>query len=279
MNKFIIYTLLFFSTQIDLFSENTKDIQTFNIQQVSPDADGKIINTNEPLRSQRIKLPINGTSIFPISDVEIGMPSKDLMKKYPTDDILFSKIAQNGVLIEGLVMYEISTGQFWDLLCVLVKDLKVEGLSYCYTGEELRQQNPYLDDSGQMIGKLKPLFQQLQKQLGTTFEKKVIYRPLGNTKVRSAMYVWNRKNDVVTLLHTPVALYKEGDMFDCQLNFSPSLGFSSEIATDNLPEDALLWADAMGDNAFASSRRLLLWLIMPVVAAVWVVVRLRKFRH
>jgi hypothetical protein len=179
------------------------------------------------------------------------MSSKELMDKYPTEQILFVKRNDDQSLKGGTVMYPILANKFWDTLGVVVAKEKVEGLSYCRVNREmmLSQDIDEIDYSN-VIENIKPLFIQLRKELGAEFEKKVIWRPWKDSKVRSAIYMWKREKDVVIFLHTPIALYKKEEAFDCQLTITPTLGNSllSEIATDSLPEDKLLWAEAMGEE-------------------------------
>jgi len=190
------------------------------------------------------------SEIFPVSDITIGMSSKALLDKYPTKEILFAKRNDDQTLKGGFIMYPISTNKFWDTLSVVVENGKVGGLSYCRMNRDACLLNG-IDavDYSNVVENIKPLFKQLKQKLGSGFEKKVISRSLEGTDARSAMYVWKREKDVVVFIHTPVALYKKGRVFECQLTIAPTLGksLSSELATDNVPEDAKLWADAMDE--------------------------------
>ena len=186
--------------------------------------------------------------LFPLSDITIGMSSKELLEKYPTKEILFAK--RNGDQTKGgFIMYPISTNKFWDTLSVVIESEKVGGLSYSRINRDAMLSHG-LDaiDYGNVIKNIKPLFQQLKNELGTKFEKKVIYHSLKETRARSAMYVWKREKDVVVFTHSPIASHKKGNIFACQVTIAPTLElFTSELATDNVPEDAKLWADAMDE--------------------------------
>ena len=188
--------------------------------------------------------------IFPLSGITVGMSSKELMTKYPFKDTLFSKKDDDNTLLGGIIFYEISTNRFWDVLAILIEDSKVNFLSYFYANNELTLQNPNIENHDKIVGNIKPLFKQLKKQLGAEFEKKVTYGEV-NSKSRCAMYVWKREKDVVAFTHSPVAQYKKGSRFDCQLVVASKLenlgGLYERMATNSVPEDAKLWADAMDD--------------------------------
>ena len=194
--------------------------------------------------------------VIPMSGITIGMSIEELEKRFPFDEYEIFKGDEDKIPEEGGLFYKVSSNEFWDTVAILIEDSKVQGLSYIYQSLALRSQNPSLHDSEKMVNNVKPLFRQLKKQLGPTFERKVIYRFVGETKNRSAMYVWKREKDVVAFFHSPIALYKDGDTFCCQLSIAQSLDlFGDEMATDSLPEDKLLWADAMGEEAVSFPNR------------------------
>ena len=189
------------------------------------------------------------TELFPMPEIFLGMSSQEVLEKYPTEDRLFCKENDGNNLAEGILNYWVTTNKFWDSLGVSIEDSKVAGMVYVYFGNRLQPQDAKSDDGEKRIKNIKPLFEQLREQLGSTFEKRVIHRLARTEKVRSAMYVWAREKDVVVFLHTPIALHKKGIHFEYQLNIESTLDiFASEMATDSLPEDELLWADAMGEN-------------------------------
>jgi len=194
--------------------------------------------------------------LFPMSDITIGMSTEELEEKFPKKEYEMFESDGDKTKEKGLLFYKVPDNEFWDTMLIVIEDSKVRLLSYAYQNHAQRAQNPNLLDHGKMVKNIKPVFRQLKKQLGSAFERKVICRFAGKTEARSAMYVWQREKDVVVFLHTPVALYKNGDIFECQLSIVPSLDlFGDEIATDNLPEDALLWADAMGEETVAFPSR------------------------
>ena len=194
------------------------------------------------------------SEIFPMSDITIGMSSKELMDKYPTEQIFFAKRNDDQSLKGGTVVYPILANKFWDSLGVVVRNEKVEGMGYSRTNRELKKRAISLSqgldtvDYGNVIENIKPLFMQLRKELGADFEKKVVYQSFKEGRTRCAMYVWERDGNIVTFIHSPVALREKRSIFVCQVTIAPSLDYlSSEMATDSLPEDKLLWADAMGE--------------------------------
>ena len=186
---------------------------------------------------------------LPFSDIEIGMSFKELMERHPSEKILFPKGNDSQSPEKGVVMYEFSTNKFWDSLMVQIADTKVQSLAYSRINRELLlSKGPSGVDFSNVARNVQPLFNQLKQQLGETFEKKIVCRHLRETKIRSAMYVWKREKDVVVLIHMPVGLYTKGNIFDCQLTIAPTVEYFSPImATDNIPEDATLWADAMDE--------------------------------
>ena len=187
--------------------------------------------------------------VIPLPDITIGMSTEELEEKFPKKEYEMFESDGDKTKEKGLLFYKVPDNEFWDTMLIVIEDSKVRLLSYAYQNHVLRAQNPDLLDHGKMVKNIKPVFRQLKKQLGSAFERKVICRFAGKTEARSAMYVWQREKDVVVFLHTPVALYKNGDIFECQLSIVPSLDlFGDEIVTDSLPEDALLWADAMGEE-------------------------------
>ena len=199
--------------------------------------------------------------VMPLRDI-MGMSSENLQAKYPPENYKFTGNSPDEIPEKGWILYKIDGNEFWDSLMIIIKDSKVEGLVYSCIGVELTSQNFLVQDSGKMVGKIKPLFQKLQNHLGTSFEKKIMTRNSRGTNIRIPLYVWKVKNDYIMFSHTPIALYKEGDVFVCQLNIMPSLDvFASEIAIDSFPEDKLLWADAMGQNMLS-----LKWLLfIPII--------------
>jgi len=194
---------------------------------------------------------VESPKLFPMSDITVGMSSKELMDKYPTERILFAKRNDDETLKGGLVMYSVSKSKFWDSLNIVIDNEKVGGLVYARINREMilsRDVDVKVDYSN-VVKNIKPLFKQLKQELGSDFEKKVIYQSLTEARTRCAMYVWTRDKDVVTFIHSPVALHKKGSIFVCQVTITATLDvFSSEMATDSLPEDELLWADAMDEE-------------------------------
>jgi len=184
--------------------------------------------------------------VFPLSDITIGMSSKALLEKYPATEILFESKTDDQILTEGIVIYEFTTNKFWDALWIGIDNSKVKTLHY-------------LKDEGNnsAVKNIKPLFDQLKQQLGGTFEKGVTY---GETeKTRCAIYIWKRGKDVMVFIHSPVSQYKNGDISFYQLTIARKVedmgALYENMATDNLPEDALLWADAMGEETVAFPSR------------------------
>ena len=187
------------------------------------------------------------TEIFPLSGITVGMKVEDLIKQYPPELYNFKKEPHDPE--EDFIAYEIPTNRFWDSLTILIgEDSTIEYLGYFYGNNSLFLQNPDARNYDKIINNIKPLFKQLKKELGSGFEKKVIYI---EEKTRCAMYVWKRENDFVAFTHSPVFEYKQGDHFFCQLTIAPTLEvleMYNRMATDSLPEDELLWADAMDEE-------------------------------
>jgi len=198
------------------------------------------------------------TGLFPMSDITVGMSAKEMLEKYPSGKSLGAlDFGDNSPRLTNdqnetyLVFYDIPRNKFWDSLTVSIVDAKVKGLGYAYLNKELLLSGSlkYDHDFDEIVKSIKPLFKQLKNELGPTFEQNILYTDFGQAEVRSAMYVWKREKDVVVFYHTPVALYKKGDNFECQLTIVPTIeAFSDIMATDSLSEDALLWADAMGEE-------------------------------
>jgi len=189
---------------------------------------------------------VESTEIFPLSGITVGMTVEDLIRLYPPEQYDFKKTPYDPE--EDFIGYEVPANRFWDSLAILIDDSEIEYLGYFYGNTKLFRQNPDARDYDKIVQNIKPLFNQLKKELGSTFEKKIIYI---DTKTRCAMYVWERENDLVAFTHSPVSEYKKGDHFFCQLVIAPTaevLGMYNNITTDSLPEDALLWADAMGEE-------------------------------
>ena len=216
------------------------------------------------------------SEIFPLSGITVGMSSKELLENYPTNKTLLSKTNDDNILEEGILLYNISTNMFWDTLMVSLEDFKVESLTYFYFNHHLFLQNPNTRDYEKMVKNVKPLFNQLKRQLGVTFEKKITYGE--TTETRCAMYIWKREKDVVAFSHSPVSQYKKGAYFDCQLVISPKIenlaGLYERMATDSVPEDAALWADTMDEEKTGTW----LFLIIGVSAVIGAVVAWRCFK-
>ena len=177
------------------------------------------------------------SEVFPLSDITIGMSSKTLLEKYSTEEILFSKKDNNQILEQGGIFYDILTNQYWSVLCVNIDNAKVKSL--CYLN----------DNPDNVVKNINSLFNQLKQQLGTVFEKQVACFSLQQGSIRCATYIWKRGEDMIVFSHSPVSQYKKGDDFVCQVVvMSQSETLCSLLATDSLPEDALLWADAMGEE-------------------------------
>ena len=190
------------------------------------------------------------SEFFPLN-IPIGMPSEELEGKYPIEDSLYPKRNDDNILTNGIVIYSIVTNIFWDSLWVQIENAKVKSLQYFKINRELLfAHDPDWEDFTDVAKTVSPLFVQLQGQLGTTFEKKVTYGAM--SKIRNAMYVWKRKSDVVIFTHSPVSGYEKGNRFDSLLVIAPRLedahGPYQRMATNSLPEDELLWADAMGEE-------------------------------
>jgi len=204
------------------------------------------------------------SEIFPWSDITIGMSSKELLEKYPTENIWFPQKNDAQVLETGMVAYDIPKNKYWDSLGVRIENAKVKHLIYCRINKEMLSQSLEVPNFDNVIQNIKPLFHQLQQQLGTTFEKKVSCRGFKDTEVRGAVYVWKRKKDFVAFSHTPVSLYTEGSIFNCQVTIAATyeeLAFLCHVVTDSLPEDAALWADAMGEQELnRTQNKTSLWL-------------------
>ena len=222
-------------------------------------------------------LLLSNTDIMPFNDLVIGTSYIELIQKYPLEEYELFKRKRDTIPEEAGIILRIQNNEFWDTLVIYIKDYKIKHLTYFFFNTDLLQPNTNSHNNQKSLSKFKPLSQQLQKQFGKKFEKKVIYLIVGKQKTRSAMYVWKRKNDYVVFCHTPVALHDENDVFMCQLSIMPSLDFFEyEMATNSLPEDALLWADAMGDYTSGSSGRFWWLLTIPAFATVCGLVRLRK---
>jgi len=177
------------------------------------------------------------SEIFPLSDITIGMSSKMLLEKYPTEEILFPKRNNNQILEQGGIFYDILTNQYWSVLCVNIDNAKVKSL--CYLN----------DNPDNVVKNINSLFKQLKQQLGTVFEKQVACFSLQQGSMRCATYIWKRGEDMIVFSHSPVSQYKKGDVFVCQVAvMSQSETLCNLLVTDSLPEDALLWADAMGEE-------------------------------
>ena len=191
------------------------------------------------------------SEVFPFSDIAVGMSSKELLEKHPTEEILASKKTGDQILERGVVMYNIPENKFWDSLGVHVSNAKVQSLTYCNVNKKLllaRDTDAF--DFSSVVKNVSPLFKELKQQLGSTFEKKVTSRSVRETKIRGPMYVWKREKDFVAFIHTPISQYKKGDLFNCQVTIAPTfedLASLCKMATDSVPEDAKLWADAMDE--------------------------------
>ena len=196
----------------------------------------------------QVKALAEKSEVFPFPDITVGMSSKELLEKYPTKEFLVQKKNSDQILEEGVVMYTSFTNKFWDTLGVAVENEKVKTVTYCRINREVLLSKE-LDavDFSNVIENVRPLFRRLKQELGSAFEKKVVLTPSRNTKNRSAMYVWKREKDVVAFVHCPVAKYKKGELFHCQVVIAPTLDFLLECygVLDSTPEDAKLWADAM----------------------------------
>ncbi|MCL2105086.1 MAG: hypothetical protein FWH21_08570 [Kiritimatiellaeota bacterium] len=176
------------------------------------------------------------SGIFPLPSTLIGLSSEELLRNYPTGEILFEKRNNGQILEGGIVTYDLLTNEFWDTLWVGIDNSEVRSFSYLK------------DEKDDAVRNIKPLFKRLKQLLGTAFEKKVTY---GETKSRCAMYVWKREKDVVVFSHSPVARYKKGDFSFCQLTVASKIedigALYKNMATDSVPEDEMLWADAMDE--------------------------------
>ena len=188
--------------------------------------------------------------VFPLSDITMNMTSKELLKKYPTEKMLFTKENGDKIIESGILIYEIQANRFWDTAFVLIEDSQVISVQYFYANDELLKRNPDAHDYDKIVKNIKPLFRKLREQLGSEFEKKVTHYRIGETKTRSAIYIWKREKNVIAFSHSPVAKYKKGDEFDCQIVIVPTIEALYKLhqtETDSDPEDAKLWADAMDE--------------------------------
>ena len=203
------------------------------------------------LTSVNISADTESSEVFPLPDITIGMTWTTLIKKYPSIKVMMADEddGDDQNLKDLIAIYEIHTNKFWDTLVISIEATKVESLSYFYANNELFSKKPNMRDYDKIIKNIKPLFWQLKKELGATFEKKVTHGE--RTKERCAMYVWKRENDVVAFSHSPVSKVKKGGLFDCQLVIAAKIenlaGLYERMATDSIPEDAKLWADAMDE--------------------------------
>ena len=196
---------------------------------------------------------IESAEIFPMADITIGMTWADLMGKYPSVKVMMADEDDEDKknLKNLLAVCEIHTNKFWDTLIVSIEKAEVESLTYLYCNNKLFQQNPNARDYDKIAKNIKHLFMQLEKELGSAFEKRVAYYDVSGMKIRCAMYIWKRGEAIVAFAHSPVTKYTNGNYFECQLSITPTieaLEKSSKMATDSIPEDALLWADAMGEE-------------------------------
>ena len=218
----------------------------------------------------------NNSGIFPFPDITLGMSSKALLEKYPTKKTLFSKTNDDKILERGMLMYDIPENKFWDTLAIQIEETKIISLCYFNLNKNPLSHNLGTHDFDNVVKNVSPLFQQLRQQLGTKFEKKIRYGERG-TETRCAMYIWKRENDVVAFSHSPVSQYKKGDLFECQLTVVPTyeyLGVIRQLATDSVPEDAALWADATGEEKTGGW----LFLIIGVSAVIGAILAWRCFR-
>lgn len=190
------------------------------------------------------------SELFPLSDIVLGMSFKELLEKHPTDKILGALDFGDRPNIKKerednyLIFYDIHSNRFWDVLAVQIENSKVESLRYFYANREVA---PPKRDHSKMVKNIKPAFKQLTNQLGSEFEKRIV---CDEVKSRCAMYVWKREKDVVAFSHAPVSKYKQGEKFVCSLLVTPTVEILeklSTMATDSLPEDVKLWADAMDE--------------------------------
>ena len=194
---------------------------------------------------------------MPMFGIKLNMTIQELLHKFPTDNTLDSinlddyKKKETNLDDIFFVYYGISKNPFWNWLIILLENGQVSALAYLYMDMDLSSGNPIINNSNIAVKNVKPLFQQLRKKLGNNFEKKITYGEMTNE--RSAMYVWTRKKDVVAFTHSPITKYKEGGRFDYSLVIASKIenlpGLYHRMATNSLPEDALLWVDAMGDEA------------------------------
>ena len=214
-----------------------------------PEDEPNIINAFQKL------LP-DGTDCFPFSSIKLGMRSFDLLDLYPSKDMLIPKYSESGTLERGLVFYGIYQNIYWDAIAVFIQNEVITSISYFKNNMDLLEAGNIMaynfDDTAE---KVKPLFEQLRRELGNDFEKKITYGQ--RTKERSPMYVWERENDVVAFTHSPISKMRKGMVsetyrFDFELTMADKIenmhGMFSRMATNNLPEDVSLWAEAMGEE-------------------------------
>ena len=222
----------------------------------------------------------DSSEVFPLPGITIGMPSKELMEKYPPEQYDFHKKVYEKIPENGYLAYAIQTNKFWDSLGIQIENSKVKSLCYLNLNRESLLRNPDTHDFDSAVNNVKPLFNQLRHQLGTTFEKKIAYHPPQPDGTRCATYVWKRENDVVAFSHSPVSRYQKGGFFICQVTIAPtheSLNGLYQLATDSVPEDAALWADTMGEEKTGSWLFLIIGVSAAIgTAAAWCCFRKRK---
>ena len=186
------------------------------------------------------------SEIFPLSDITIGMSSKALLEKHPTEEILVPQRGHDKTLESGIVTYTIPANRFWGSLGVQVIDSKVKSMSYLHFNREMVSKNPERISYDNVVKNVMPLFKQLTQQLGSDFEKRT-KRHSSAKEIGQVVYIWKREKDVVAFSHNPISLHKTGDFFAYTLTIAPTfedLNASSPMTADNVSSNLKLWLDS-----------------------------------
>ena len=178
--------------------------------------------------------------IFPIA-ITIGMPAEELPDKDPAGN--FRHLQDN-----ISASCQIQGNKFWTLLFVSTKDAKVKRLTY----QSNRYKKSKIDgtdesDFNNAVENVKHLFEQLRQELGSTFEKRILTEISTHfNNGRHGIYIWQRENDVVAFIHTPMTLCTEKGILFYLMDIFPSLEALEEqhpMTTDGVSENIGLWLD------------------------------------
>ena len=199
----------------------------------------------------QVHASVNSTELFPFSDVKLGMQVIDLITKYPTEKYSLNKqVCDFQNLKNTILFYKIENNIFWDTLGIYIKNDKVESFFYTHVNNNLVKQNFDVSEYNNITNNIIPLFQQIRQQFGNKYEKKVVYGEI--TKKRSAMYLWENKNEVMSFTHSPFSKDMNDDQFEYIFAKATKIenlaGIYDRITTNSLPEDNLLWLDVMEDE-------------------------------